>query len=201
MPAMIIKQFMTHFGVGVAFGLIVMVYYMLFQKRRVLLCFGGEPLSLGMWRRWMGWYFIALLFEVVSSFLMHEKYFEIALSPIQAVAFTIGLFFIDRFGKIFVEPDYVEVMPDKPDSSEKQNSLPPQTFSELPAHVAHMDGDENGDMERIAVVIEVPRPRSWFRKKLDGWKDGSKRNQNGVEMSEKPENDTIQELNSLLKDH
>ena len=104
----LLQEMMTHFFIGTMMSVLTVTACYYYGKRRTLLRFGGDsPLSLGTKMHWIGYYLVALVFEVVTSFhwgVGARLYAELALSPFQAASLTLGLFLVDRLAMMLVEP-------------------------------------------------------------------------------------------------
>lgn len=103
----LLEVLLTHFAIGAGFCAAAVIFFKRAEKRRFLFRFGGDhPLSLGTKFEWMRWLLIAYIGEVISSF--HPTvaiYKELALSSVEAVGATVGLFVIDRIAMMFFEPE------------------------------------------------------------------------------------------------
>ncbi|MBI4991716.1 MAG: hypothetical protein HZB99_00670 [Candidatus Harrisonbacteria bacterium] len=129
---MFLQEVMTHFFIGVTLAVLTVTVCYYYGKRRTLLRFG--PLILGTKMHWIGYYLVALVFEVATSFhwgVGARLYAELALSPFQAVGLTLGLFLVDRLAMMLVEPqsDW------RPESSGTPPALPenvPPVVSQQP---------------------------------------------------------------------
>ncbi len=95
-----INEAIMHFGIGFGIALVASLLFWASNSRRFLFRFGGKsPLSLGYKKNWVLWYILSYGFEFFTSFLWgvgDRMYRELALSSMQAIFFTIGLFVIDR---------------------------------------------------------------------------------------------------------
>lgn len=99
------------FGVGVSLAFAIPVWRN--NRKRYIFHFGGDnPISLGSKDYWGTWYFVALIIELITSFMTHSLYVELALSIFQAVAFTVGTFAVDR---IFMMIEPTELYPHRTD--------------------------------------------------------------------------------------
>lgn len=92
-------------GVSLSVTCIMFFWYIGKPKYRPLRFGGTTPISLGTASRWMLWYMMALVFEVLSSFIQGQAlYWELAMSPLEAAGLAIGLFVADRARMVF-EPE------------------------------------------------------------------------------------------------
>src|SRR3989344_7706440 len=103
----LLNTILTHFGIGAGLAVITVAFFWRRQRRRPIFRFGGDdPISFGSQAPWVRWIIISYFFEVLSS--LHpglNLYKELALSALEAVALTFGLFLVDRVAMIFVEPE------------------------------------------------------------------------------------------------
>lgn len=100
------NQFILHFFFGVSLVTLFTIPVYRAGKRRYIFHFGGDnPMTLGTKSRWVTWYTVALLLEMVTSLLTHSVYIEFALSIYQALAFVCGAFIVDRFTMMWEPTD------------------------------------------------------------------------------------------------
>ncbi len=97
------EMLFIHFFLGISLCLWAILHARKYDKKRSLFQFGngwgGES------KKWIQWFSWALTFEIITSLLyMHTGlfYYEVAMSPFEALAFVIGAFVLDRFFDIFM---------------------------------------------------------------------------------------------------
>jgi len=111
-----------HFWVGISIAALFGIPLWYKGRRRYFLHFmGNDPLTLGEKKLWVAWYVLALAFELVTSFLTHRLYVEVALSAFQAVAVTMGAFAVDRMLMMFETPG---LYPHRTDAVAKPQQIP-----------------------------------------------------------------------------
>jgi hypothetical protein len=101
---MLFVHMLIGFGISFAYSL----WCLAKKHERHLFVFEGPWFSFGTGPRWIEWYLAAYVFEFMTSFMASCNpttgagmfYWEVAMSFIQAVAFALGAFIVDRIFRL-----------------------------------------------------------------------------------------------------
>lgn len=147
----IMNYLLIHFMWGITLACVV--HFVFFRNRKWRpFRFGGEsPFSLGQKNKWLVWFGAAFVLEQITSMWFGDKiYYELAMSGIEAIAFTVGLFLVDRVA-MMLEPE--ELWMPKPTLPVNVDVMP--TLSEPAASKA-----ENKEQSNL-------KTKTWAEEKIE----------------------------------
>lgn len=97
------EMLFVHLFLGMSLCLWAAMYMRKHERKRKIFNFGD-----GLWgetNKWIQWFSWAMTFEIITSFLYFHSglfYYEVAMSPFEAVTFVLGAFIMDRVFDIFM---------------------------------------------------------------------------------------------------